>query len=77
VWAIYLDQFYASKASIIHKELGKGSVSSMGTDCNNKSEKDILKKVCTTEGISINEQPKGVMVYWRNDFWIPVNYSTV
>lgn len=77
-WATYADQFYAGKASVVHRRVGKGSVTYVGTDTDNgKLEKEILKKAFDAAGISTNEQPEGVMVNWRDGFWVAINYSSV
>ncbi len=76
-WATYADQFYAGKASVVHRKLGKGTVTYIGTDTDDgKLEKDVLKKVYESAGISTNEQPEGVMVNWRDGFWVAINYSS-
>lgn len=76
-WATYTDQFYAGKSSVVHRKLGKGTVTYIGTDTDDgKLEKDVLKKVYETAGISTNEQPEGVMVNWRDGFWVAINYSS-
>jgi len=77
-WATYADQFYAGKASVTHRKAGKGSVTYIGTQTNDgKLEKEVLKKVYDSAGISIEEQPEGVMVNWRDGFWVAINYSSV
>ncbi|MFZ4456528.1 MAG: beta-galactosidase [Bacteroidales bacterium] len=77
-WASYADQFYSGKSSVVHRKLGKGTVTYIGTDTKNgKFEKEVLKKVYQYAGISTNEQPEGVMVNWRDGFWVGINYSSV
>jgi beta-galactosidase len=77
VWATFADQFYAGKASVIHHKVGKGTVTYIGTDTDDgKLEKDVLKKVYATAGIGVQELPEGVMVNWRNGFFIANNYSS-
>ena len=77
-WATYADQFYAGKASVVHRKLGKGTVTYIGTDTEDgKFEKEVLKKTYSAAGISTNEQPEGVMVNWRDGFWVAINYSSV
>jgi len=77
-WATYADQFYAGKASVTHRKAGKGTVTYIGTQTNDgKLEKEVLKKVYDSAGISIEEQPEGVMVNWRDGFWVAINYSSV
>jgi beta-galactosidase len=76
-WATYTDQFYAGKASVTHRKVGKGSVTYIGTETKDgKLEKEVLKKVYDSAGISTNEQPEGVMVNWRDGFWVAINYSS-
>ncbi len=77
-WATFADQFYAGKSTVIHRKLGKGSVTYIGTDTDNgKLEKEVLKKVYNSANITTNEQPEGVMVNWRDGFWVAINYSSV
>lgn len=77
VWATFADQFYAGKASVIHHKVGKGTVTYIGTDTDDgKLEKDVLKKVYATAGIGVQELPEGVMVNWRDGFFIANNYSS-
>jgi beta-galactosidase len=76
-WATYADQFYKGKASVVHRRLGKGTVTYIGTDSEDgKLEKDVLKKSFAAAGIAVNEQPEGIMVNWRDGFWVAVNYSS-
>ena len=77
-WATYADQFYAGKASVTHRKAGKGTVTYIGTESKDgKLEKEVLKKVYDSAGITIDEQPEGVMVNWRDGFWVAINYSSV
>ena len=77
VWATFADQFYAGKATVIHRKLGKGTVTYIGTDTDDgKLEKDVLKKVYETAGIAVKELPEGVMVNWRDGFFVANNYSS-
>jgi len=77
VWASFADQFYAGKPTVIHRKLGKGTVTYIGTDTDDgKLEKDILKKVYETAGIGVQELPEGVMLNWRDGFFIANNYSS-
>jgi len=76
VWAKYADQFYAGKAAVTYRKLGKGSVTYIGTETNDsKLEKEILKKVYQNASIPIQEQAEGVVVHYRDGFWVAVNYS--
>jgi beta-galactosidase len=77
VWGTFSDQFYAGKATVIHRKLGKGTVTYIGTDTDDgKLEKEVLKKVYETAGTGIQELPEGVMVNWRDGFFIANNYSS-
>jgi len=78
-WATYADQFYAGKASVVHRRAGKGkgTVTYIGTETTDgRMEKEVLKKVYDEAGITTNEQPEGVMVNWRDGFWVAINYSS-
>lgn len=76
-WATYADQFYAGKASVVHRKLGKGTVTYIGTDTKDgQFEKEILKKAYNAANIRIDEQPEGVMVNWTDGFWVAINYSS-
>lgn len=76
VWAMYTNQYYAGKAAVISHKLGKGSVTYLGPDTDNGAlEKDILRKIYQQAGISIADLPEGVILEWRDGFWVGVNYS--
>lgn len=76
-WATYSDQFYAGKAAVVHRKLGKGTVTFIGVDSNDANfEKEVLKKVYETAGIGIQELPEGVILNWRDGFFIANNYSS-
>jgi len=76
-WATYANQFYAGKSSVVHRNIGKGSVTYIGVNTEDgKLEKEILKKTYNVAHISTNEQPEGVMVNWRDGFWVSINYSS-
>ena len=78
VWSNYYDQFYAGKASVIHRKLGKGRITYVGVCSNgNQFEKEVLKKVYETAGVDIAELPEGVIFNWRDGFWVAINYSSV
>ena len=45
VWAVYADQFYKGAASVIHRRLGKGTVTYIGTDTDDgKLEKEVVRR---------------------------------
>ena len=77
VWATYSNQFYKGKASVTNKKIGKGSVTYIGSESNNGLlENTILGKVFSQTSIPIANYPEGVMVDWRDGFWVGVNYSS-
>jgi len=77
VWAKFADQFYAGMPTVVHRKLGKGTVTYIGTDTDDgKLEKDVLKKAYEAVGVGVKELPEGVMVNWRDGFWVACNYSS-
>jgi beta-galactosidase len=76
VWATYTNQYYAGKAAVISRKLGKGTVTYVGPDTDDgELEKAALKKVYAMAGIGLANLPKGVIIEWRDGFWVGVNYS--
>ena len=76
VWATYSNQFYAGKAAVVHRKLGKGTVTFVGPDTDNGLlEKNVLIRVYKEAGIATENYPDGVMIDWRDGFWVAVNYS--
>lgn len=76
VWATYSNQFYSGKAAVTHRKLGKGTVTFVGPDTDDGSlEKAVLAKVYQRAGIATENFPEGVMLDWRDGFWVGVNYS--
>jgi beta-galactosidase len=76
VWATYTDQYYKGKAAVISRKLGKGTVTFVGPDSDDAElEKAVLKQVYARAGVSTKNLPLGVVVQWRNGFWVAVNYS--
>lgn len=76
-WASYTDQFYAGMSAVTHRKSGKGTVTYIGTDTDDGMlEKEVLKKVYTTTGATVKELPEGVIVNWRDGFWVVNNYSS-
>ncbi|WP_198513506.1 beta-galactosidase [Confluentibacter lentus] len=77
VLATYNDQFYKGKAAVVRHKIGKGSVTYIGVDTDDKKlEKDILKNIYNTAGATTEDYPEGVYVYWRDGFNFAVNYSS-
>lgn len=76
VWATYSNQFYSGKAAVISRKLGKGTVTYVGADTDDGLlEKEVIARVYKEAGIQTANYPPGVMVEWRDGFWIGVNYS--
>lgn len=77
VLATYTNQFYAGKASVVKHRIGKGIVTYIGVDTDDsKLEKDILRAVYSEAGVTTDDYPTGVYVYWRDGFNVAVNYSS-
>ena len=69
--------FYKGKAAATFRKLGSGSVTYIGPDTDDgKLEKDILKKMYTRVGINIPVIPEGLMMDWRDGFWVAINYNS-
>jgi beta-galactosidase len=77
VRATYSDQFYAGKAAVLHHKLGKGSVTYIGVDTDDGLlEKDVLRKIYEQTGAQTFDLPEGVVIEWRDGFWIALNYTS-
>ena len=75
--ATYDNQFYKGKAAVVSHKVGKGTVTYIGVDTDDsKLEKDILQDIYTNAGATVENYPQGVYVYWRDGFYIAVNYSS-
>jgi beta-galactosidase len=76
VWATYTNQYYAGKAAVVSRKLGKGTVTYIGPDTDDGAlERTVLAKVYQQAGIPIENLPEGVVIEWRDGFWVGVNYS--
>ncbi len=77
VWAQLTDQFYAPKPAVISSKLGKGTVTYVAVDTDDgELEKATLQKIFTLAKVAVENYPTGVYVYWRDGFWIAVNYTS-
>jgi beta-galactosidase len=77
VLATYDNQFYKGKAAVVKHKVGKGTVTYIGVDTDDsKLEKDILREIYTGAGTTVEDYPPGVYVYWRDGFYVAVNYSS-
>lgn len=76
VLASYSNQYYSGKAAVTTRKLGKGTVTYVGPDTDDGAlEKAVLRQVYRTAGIATENLPEGVMIDWRDGFWVAVNYS--
>lgn len=77
VWANYSDQFYKGKAAVLHRKLGKGTVTYIGTDTDDgQFEKEVLHKIFDKANIPTLALPEGVLVEYSSGFWYGFNYSS-
>ena len=77
VLAVYDNQFYKDEAAVVQHKIGKGFVTYIGVDTDDsKLEKDVLRNVYSDAGVTTEDYPEGVYVYWRDGFSIAVNYSS-
>lgn len=77
ILATFDNQFYKGKATVVKHRIGKGSVTYIGVDTDDsKLEKDILQDIYADTGATTEDYPQGVFVYWRDGFYVAVNYSS-
>lgn len=77
VLAIHSDQFYKGKAAVVRNKIGKGTVTYIGVNTDNlELEKNIIKDIYLANGATTANYPPGIYVYWRDGFYIAVNYSS-
>ncbi|WP_069659159.1 beta-galactosidase [Arcticibacter eurypsychrophilus] len=77
VWATYSDQFYKGKAAVLHRKLGKGTITYVGADTDNgQLEKTVLRKIFNQASVPTLSLPEGVLVEYSNGFWYGFNYSS-
>lgn len=77
VLTTYDNQFYKGKAAVVKHNVGKGSVTYIGVDTDDsRLEKDILRNIYADASTTTEDYPPGVYVYWRDGFYIAVNYSS-
>jgi beta-galactosidase len=75
--AVYADQFYAGKAAVVSRSLGKGTVTYVGVDTlDGGLERDVMRLVYERAGAEPESHPPGVYVEWRDGFSVAVNYSS-
>lgn len=77
IWANYDDQFYKGKAAVLHRKLGKGTVTYVGPDTDDgQLEKEVLHKIFNKANVPTLNLPEGVLVEYSNGFWYGFNYSS-
>jgi beta-galactosidase len=77
VLATYDNQFYKGKAAVVKRKVGKGTVTYIGVDTDGSDmEKELLRELYVNAGAATENYPQGVYVYWRDGFYIAVNYSS-
>jgi beta-galactosidase len=75
--AAYDNQFYKGYAAVTKRRHGNGTVTYIGVDTDDsKLEKDVIRQVFTAANASSENYPEGIYVYWRDGFYIAVNYSS-
>lgn len=78
ILATYSNQFYKGKAAVVRHKIGKGSVTYIGADTDDsRLEKDVLRNIFAGANVSTENYPEGIYVYWRDGFYVAVNYSSV
>ncbi|MDO6430301.1 beta-galactosidase [Flavitalea sp. BT771] len=77
VLATYDNQFYKGTAAVVRRKVGKGTVTYIGADTDGSDlEKSLLRDAYADAGAGAEDYPPGVYVYWRDGFYIAVNYSS-
>lgn len=77
VWGQHTSQFYAGKAGVIHRKVGKGSVTYNGTDSDDgELELAVLQKVYAERNIKAENLKPYFFKEWRDGFWVAVNYTS-
>lgn len=76
VWGTFENDFYANKPAVIHRKLGKGTVTYIGVDSRKGDlEKAVLQKVYQVAGVPVMDLPQGLLIEYRDGMGIAVNYS--
>lgn len=77
VLATYDNQFYKGSAAVVKRKIGKGTVTYIGVNTDGSDlEKSLLHDTYVEAGATTDDYPPGVYVYWRDGFFIAVNYSS-
>jgi beta-galactosidase len=76
VLACYTDQFFAGKAAVTERQLGKGNVTFIGVASKDGLlERQVVRSVYEKAGVAIENLPNGVFTEWRDGFFVAVNYT--
>ena len=76
VWGLFENDYYAGKPAVIHRKLGKGTVTYIGVDSRKGDlEKAVLQKVYQVAGVPVLDLPQGLLIEYRDGLGIAVNYS--
>lgn len=76
VLATYTDQFYKGKAAVTTRSIGKGTITYIGAASKDGNlERQVVREVYKNAGVAIEDFPKGVLVEWRDGFYVGVNYT--
>jgi beta-galactosidase len=77
VLARHADQFYAGKAAAVSRRLGEGTVTYIGVETvSGDLEKEILSRIFTDAGVTVESHPDQFFVDWRDGFWVASNFSS-
>jgi beta-galactosidase len=77
VLAVYNDQFYKGAAAAVKRTIGKGTVTYIGVATDEfRLERELLRRAYHEAGADTEDYPPGVYVYWRDGFYVAVNYSS-
>ena len=76
VWATHRGEFYAGKAAVTFRRMGRGSVTYVGVSTGDgRLERRVLDKLYARLGSGVMNLPYGVTLEYRNGFGIVLNYS--
>lgn len=71
----HADQFYAGKPAAVRNRLGRGTATYIGLDTDGgELERHLLKNVYETANLPVQELPEGLVLDWRDGFWVAINY---
>jgi beta-galactosidase len=78
IWARHEDQFYAGNPAVVHRSLGKGTVTYIGAWTKDQElERKVLRKLYQKAGAGILDLPRYVFTDFREGYWVTVNYTSV